>query len=231
MSKGEIAQPVFNRGSVFMEYEKLAPVLNVHLEAIKNIVTSSGTPLEGNCFYTHGTLNLYKELLFKQVNLFWCGKQCKTRVCEIGFNAGHSALLLLLSAHNIELDFTVFDIGQHKYTKPSVNYIKTSFPHISLEYIEGDSIEEMPKWIDAHSDLKGAYDVVHVDGGHTYECVKSDMIGADSLVKVGGIIIVDDTNVKFISRFVDEYCNDNRYRELSVFSSMGYEHRIIQKLR
>ena len=44
-----------------------------YLDVLKKIVLNSNTPLEGNCFYHHTTLNLYKDLYTKQLNLFWCG--------------------------------------------------------------------------------------------------------------------------------------------------------------
>ena len=101
-------------------YEECSSKKQELLDGLKQIVIDSNAVLEGNSFYVHTTLNLYSELYTKQLNLFWCGKQAETRICEIGFNAGHSAMLMLLGRDTSALDFTVFDIGHHSYTKPSL---------------------------------------------------------------------------------------------------------------
>lgn len=72
-------------------------------------------------------------------------------MCEIGFNAGHSTLLLLLGRDDRPLDLTIFDIGHNRYTKPAMNYIQTLFPNVHLEYIKGDSTVTMPQWIEKKS--------------------------------------------------------------------------------
>jgi len=150
-------------------------------------------------------------------------------MCEIGFNAGHSTMLLLLGRDKTPLDFTLFDIGHHPYTKPCLDYIISQFPHIKFDYIEGDSTVAMPKWIEANHTQIGLYDVVHVDGGHSKHCISNDMKNADILVKRGGIVIIDDTNVSHINKYVDLYISTGKYREMDVLKTKGYPHRILQK--
>jgi hypothetical protein len=70
--------------------------MQIYLEGLRNLISNSNSPLEGNCFYHHQTLTIFPELFTKQINLFWCGKQGTSRVCEIGINGGHSTMLLLL---------------------------------------------------------------------------------------------------------------------------------------
>jgi hypothetical protein len=149
------------------EYENKANERQIYLNDLEQIIRNSNSSLEGNCFYYHGSLNLYPELYTKQLNLFWCGKQAKTSICEIGFNAGHSTMLMLLGRDKSSLNYTIFDIGDHSYTKHCIEYIKSKFTHINFEYVEGDSTIIMPEWINNNKDLIGTYDVVHVDGGHT----------------------------------------------------------------
>jgi hypothetical protein len=223
--------PVFDEENLRTEYRDKGYELKDHLNNIYNIVLESKVSLEGNSFYHNKTLNIYPELLTKQINLFWCGKQATTRICEIGFNAGHSTLLMLLGREKTPLEFTIFDIGHHAYTLPSLNYIQSKFENVQFEYIEGDSTKEMPKWIDNHKDFVGTYDVVHVDGGHTLHCIVNDMKNADVLVRVGGIIIIDDTYVNYINDQVNLYINNGNYKELDILKTIGYTHRIIKKIK
>lgn len=213
------------------EYESKNREKQVYLDGLKNIVINSNTPLEGNCFYHHTTLNEYPELYSKQLNLFWCGKQAVDNICEIGFNAGHSTMLLLLGRSNTPLKFTIFDIGDHAYTKPCYEYIKSKFLFVDFEYVEGDSAITMPEWINNHSGLMYKYDVVHVDGGHSEHCISNDMKNADLLVKKDGIIIVDDTNNDTINKYVNMYISYGNYVEMNLLSTHGYQHRVIKKIK
>jgi hypothetical protein len=216
--------------SINSEYESKNNDKQIYLNDLRNIVINSNSYLEGNCFYYHGTLNEFPELYTKQLNLFWCGKQAVQNICEIGFNAGHSAMLMLLGRDNTPLNFTVFDIGHHLYTKPSYEYIKSKFSYVNFEYVEGDSTIIMPEWINNHSELMYKYDVVHVDGGHSEHCISNDMKNADLLVKKNGIVIIDDTNDYTINKYVDLYLSTENYMELKVFPTFGYPHRVIKKI-
>jgi hypothetical protein len=213
------------------EYENKNNEKEFYLNDLKNIVINCNDNLEGNCFYYHQTLNIFPELYSKQLNLFWCGKQAVENICEIGFNAGHSTMLMLLGRDNSPLNFTIFDIGHHLYTKPSLNYIKSQFSHVNFEYVEGDSTIVMPEWINQHKELIGKYDVVHVDGGHDEHCISNDIKNADILVKINGIIIIDDTYIPYINEYVNLYISNGKYVELNLLETKGYQHRIIKKIK
>lgn len=216
---------------IISEYESKIQDKLVYLNDLKQIVENSNSPLEGNCFYYHTTLHEFPELYSKQVNLFWCGKQAVENICEIGFNAGHSTMLMLLGRSTTPLNFTIFDIGHHSYTKPSYEYIKSKFSFVNFEYIEGDSTSTMPEWINTHSELMYKYDVVHVDGGHSEHCISNDMKNADLLVKKDGIIIIDDTNSVTINNYVELYLSNGNYNEVEILTTHGYPHRVIKKIK
>jgi len=220
----------FNLDLIRTEYESKNKIMQTYLDDIRTIIVNSNACLEGNCFYHHQTLHLYGDLFSKQLNLFWCGKQGITRMCEIGFNAGHSTMLMLLGRDQTPIDYTIFDIGHHPYTRPTVEYIKNKFNHINFEYVEGDSTVVMPQWINMHPTLVETYDVVHVDGGHNEHCISNDMINADKLVKKGGLVIIDDTNDAIINKYVDMYLSNGKYVEVRLLPSYGYPHRIIRKV-
>ena len=220
----------FNREDLQTEYESRLLQRIDYLDALKEIVQQSGASLEGNAFYKHESLDLYPELYTKQLNLLWCGKQAVTRMCEIGFNAGHSSMLLLLGREQTPLDFLIFDIGHHAYTRPCLQYIQSEFSHIKFEYVEGDSTVTIPDWINKHSQWIGSYDVVHVDGGHTEHCIANDMKNADTLLKKGGLLIVDDTYFLHIHMYVEAYIASGKYVEVNILPTVGYQHRVLRKV-
>lgn len=213
------------------EYDNKCDEKQIYLNDLKDIIIESKCILEGNCFYHHTTLNEYPELYSKQINLFLCGKQATKYICEIGFNAGHSTMLMLLGREKTPINFTIFDIGHHAYTKPSFEYIKNKFSHVNFEFVCGDSTVIMPEWINTHNELMYKYDLVHVDGGHSEHCISNDMKNADLLVRVGGTIIIDDTYDFEINKYVDLYLFSGNYVELQVLPTYGYQHRIIKKIK
>ncbi len=175
-------------------------ILEKHIHALHNIILNSGELLEGNCFYYHQTTQLSPELQSKQRNLLRASFN-KQRIMEIGFNAGHSLLLFLLNAPTAE--FTVFDICEHKYTRPCFNYLTAAFPQAKLTLIEGDSTVTLPQYIAANS--SALFDLVHVDGGHLESVARSDMAAAIQLCTTNGIIILDDTQDPLIAAIGQEY--------------------------
>jgi hypothetical protein len=233
---------------IITEYDNKNAEMQTYLDDIKDIVVSSNAFFEGNCFYENGSLELSQNLYSLQLNLFWCGTpanhnmsltshsvdstntSANTHICEIGFNAGHSAMLLLLGRDSTTpLRFTIFDIGAHPYTLPCLNYIQSKFSQVNFEYIEGDSAITMPEWIANNNTLVGSYDLVHVDGGHSEYCVSNDMQNADVLLKVNGIIIIHDTN-SVIHQYVDSYISSGRYVEIMLIETYKYQHRAIRKI-
>ena len=201
-----------------------------HLTNIELLIVGSGEPLEGNSFYIHNSLTRFDQLKTKQLNLFRQGVNAASRICEIGFNAGHSALLMLVGRPATPVEFTVFDIGHHAYTRPAIKYIGSQFPHARINYIEGDSTVTIPAWIAKQPAVVHSYDLVHVDGGHSEHCIRHDLQNAIRLTRLGGVIVVDDTNVSYIDEYVNSYITSGVCVELDVFPTTGYPHRILRKV-
>lgn len=201
------------------------------LKDIQNIIVKSNCLLEGNSFYTHHTLNIFPDLYTKQLNLLWCGLFANKSICEIGFNAGHSTMLMLLGRDDSPVNFTIFDIGVHAYMRPCLYYIKKEFPNVTFEYIHGDSTVTIPEWIIYNRNNEQTYDVVHVDGGHSDYCIRNDMMNSDKLLRVGGLLIINDTNVQHINNCVNRYISYGRYAEVNILQTYGHPHRILKKLK
>lgn len=211
-------------------FARIQSVLETHLTNIELIIVGSREPLEGNSFYIHNSLTRFDQLKTKQLNLFRQGVNASWRICEIGFNAGHSALLMLVGRPATPVVFTVFDIGHHAYTRPALKYIESQFPQARIEYMEGDSTITMPAWIATRPEMVHSYDLVHVDGGHSEHCIRNDLQNAIQLTRLGGVIVVDDTNVSYINEYVNSYITSGVCVEVDVFPTSGYPHRILQKV-
>ena len=111
------------------------------------------------------------------------------KICEIGFNAGHSAISWLTVSDNIY--FHSVDNGTHHYTKNQMRKVKSFFGD-RFDYTMKDSK-------DLKSDFYGEYDLVIIDGGHDWVTVQHDYR------------TIRDANVPYI--LVDDYLMiDNKSR-------------------
>lgn len=175
---------------------------------LEQIIQGTGEPLEGNCVYYHNSFNRFEQLKNKQDNLkavaMYNNRQ-GSKFCEIGFNAGHSAALFMIHAPRAE--YTFFDIGEHKYTKPCYEYLRVKFPEINTKMVFGDSRMTLPLWMQTFREQLGTFDVVHVDGGHSESCAVSDLGAAIMLVRKGGIVIMDDTNDPVLRKYYEMWEN------------------------
>ena len=131
----------------------------------------------------------YSQLCEKKSNFLKNIVQDKSikNVMEIGFNGGHSAEIFLSSNPNIQL--TSFDIWQHSYVSVGKEYIDNTFPNRHT-LILGNSIETVPKYI-KNNNVK--FDIIYIDGGHTYDIAKGDLLNCKQLAHSKTIVIMDDT--------------------------------------
>lgn len=194
--------------------------------ALKQIIEETAEPLEGNCMYRHNSLDPWGCLLNKRINYQKIARG-KNRICEIGFNAGHSLLTMLLVNPNAE--YVLFDLGSHKYSKPCFEYLKSRFIKTNISIIWGDSRTTLPKYY--LSNPKALFDVINIDGGHSYEVYSRDWKYSLSLVPYGGILVFDDTDNKNINAFIEEQINKGVVKEAGGYlKTFGYEHRILIKI-
>jgi predicted O-methyltransferase YrrM len=206
-----------------------------HLSQLETIIKNTGETLEGNCFYIHQTflrpdILQYKRRNYEMLIKLLESRQIRPAICEIGVNAAHS-LLVMLETSLFGADFTLFDLGEHAYTKPCLEYIQSQYPSSTFQTIWGDSTKTIPEWISKHSHVRDSFDLVHVDGGHTMECITSDFATAVQLTKPGGYIIIDDVHDHNIVRVCDEWMRGKVVEPIQQYCSLIYPHILFQKTK
>ena len=147
----------------------------------------------------------------KEGNISWFPERQKTlidlikknkphSIIEIGFNMGHSSLIIcdtiVRMIQDGEFDkepvtINVFDICEHECTVPNFKILSESVkPYgIFMNLIPGSSLDTIPNFMNAHDIM---FDFVEIDGCHTYECLLKDVENTWDRVKPGGIIYIDD---------------------------------------
>jgi predicted O-methyltransferase YrrM len=194
-----------------------------HLNTIHNICLNCGETIEGNCFYEHGTLNRIIEFIPKQMNHLTLGA-VSNNILEIGFNAGHSTLLYLTSNPNSKI--TSFDLCEHSYTLPCLEYLQKHFPN-RINFVCGDSTQTLPEYI--RNNPSHRFDLIHIDGGHDKEIAEKDFMNCYEIAS--NIIIFDDTNSPILNNIFDDYLSRKMINEIFLYRTMIYEHRIAKTNR
>jgi hypothetical protein len=160
---------------------------------IKLIPLIKSERLEGSIWNKHMSNEPDMGFFEKQKNLIYIAQTYTgSSGCEIGFNAGFSALLLLMA--NPSLKLLCLDLGEHDYTKRCFEQVKQDFgDRISL--LLGDSQQTMKT-------VQETFDFVHVDGGHTEAIATADCQQALRVLNSKGFLLVDDTNLSAVETAV-----------------------------
>ena len=111
-----------------------------------------------------------------------CVRRRPRRILEIGFNYGHSSLLFLLNTAGLNTEVVSLDMGEH--SKVGADYIRREFGR-RHKFIFGNSLVEVPK-------LEGKFDLIFVDGGHSFRDAMMDVINCMRLSNSGTLLVVDD---------------------------------------
>lgn len=124
---------------------------------------------------------------------WWLSRQAMPasvrRICEIGFNGGHSALAMLLGAPR-GASLVSFDIGSKSYTPASAGFLEMVFPD-RFQLVLGDSAVTVPQYaFERYGDAR--CDLVYIDGGHEEEEATRDLLSMSLLAKHGHTLVVMD---------------------------------------
>jgi len=176
------------RRLVHNDYEPFKEEYQEVLKGITNIL-SKYNEVEGNVFGRHLTdPKTYPrpEFIKKRRNLTLLSLT-KNNILEIGFNAGHSAILLLTA--NPNLKYTAIDICTNPYVEECFEFLKSIFKE-RIFLIKGDSKIVLPELFKKDSTFDGYI----IDGGHSTEIAFFDLLNITNFAKDGSILCFDDSD-------------------------------------
>jgi predicted O-methyltransferase YrrM/SAM-dependent methyltransferase len=211
--------------SNFYIYEKNATINDWKKYIIKNLLPLVGNKPEGNIFTSHLTNKEQDLMIPKQKNIVNVVSTIKPkRVLEIGFNAGFSSLLMLMSYN--DMDITCIDINLHNYVVPCYNVIKADYPNLNI--LLESSQTALPKLISQNM----SYDLIHIDGDHSLSGATNDFNLCLKLSKKGTIIIFDDTNIAYLNELCNQFVSKKIVKDYNFNKIEGvqYRHRILEVL-
>ena len=164
------------RHNVFSQAEYKTRV--VWLE--KYLAKNNAPVVEGHSGQVDAQLAVYERLFG------WCNVR---NIAEIGFNAGHSTLTMLMA--NPVARIQSFDLGEHPSARAALAALKRQYPLRDFGVIWGDSRTTVPAFTKTYTGPK--FDVLIVDGGHTYDIARADVLSMRALAHGDTTLVVDDT--------------------------------------
>jgi len=200
------------------------------LQIIRDInaaVIASGEALEGNYCYFHE--QPISERSPPDPRRSWkrqvlrAASRAGYRALEIGFNAGHSAVIMLDA--NPLLHLTSLDVGSHSYTESCANVVSSYFSE-RFSFRAGRSETQLAN-IDAEAARQ--FDVIHVDGGHDEATVIHDFGWVVRNASAGCCIIIDDAYVERIDRSISEAVEAGHMRPALLPIPSSGENRVFFK--
>jgi predicted O-methyltransferase YrrM len=124
-------------------------------------------------------------------------------IIEIGFNMGHSMLLICdtitkliqedRSYGDVPIRIFIFDICEHNCTMSNFEIIANHFRkwNIHLHIVQGDSLSTVPRTLDT---IMGNFDFIEIDGCHLKDWVYNDILNTYGRLTENGVLYVDDFN-------------------------------------
>lgn len=163
--------------------------------------------IEGHSLSFHEKINLIQRL----------ANNVRVRtICEVGFNAGYSALNFLMSNHNATV--ISFDIFYWKYSSVANIALNNMFPKRHFITIAGDSKHSIPMFektlrlaskrqeVERSDGNQGIGEntplcnLIFIDGGHTREAFLSDLMSMRTLADPEyHTVLIDDFHMSIIN--------------------------------
>ena len=188
---------------------------------IYDVFYNYGFTIDNKFIKLDSNINVYEACFISLITkLFLLKNKNKQNInlLEIGFAFGTSALIFMnqLKDYKYTKTYDIVDMNQStQWNNIGIKNLKLFIDkyNININYnlYEKDSTIILPK-------LKNQYDIIFVDGGHTYDIVKLDLYNSDKLLKINGIIILDDVLHYGVKKALTEFLYKNKnYRNPSLF--------------
>jgi predicted O-methyltransferase YrrM len=132
----------------------------------------------------------------------------KKNILEIGFNAGHSAETFLSSNNYSKI--TSIDEASHDYIDYGYSYLSRKFRN-RLRLFKIDSAEILTAIGSGE-----IFDLIFIDGYHSYEYAKMDMLNCKNFSNDKTVLVLDDYDDPNLSKAWDELVKVGIVNEIEI---------------
>lgn len=158
-----------------------------------------------------------------------------TSILEIGVYKGDTALGMLQSSINTNVEYTGIDLfedltdqtikKEKSLRADSVRQVKQKLSGYKVNLIKGFSKNILPT-------LNESFDLIFIDGGHSLETLRLDFYYSTLLIKQGGIIFIDDYTEEErhsgIKYFIDNELKEFQTEILPLKDNYrGYDYKLV----
>jgi hypothetical protein len=184
-----------------------------------------------NRFYSQGLERFGDDWRFADINtVLWAlaSRLPLRRYMEIGVRRGKS--MSIIANHRPDCALYGFDMWVQDYAgmeNPGKQFVRAEVQrmghHGSLEFFDGDSAVTVPRFIEQNPDLY--FDLITVDGDHTLEGARRDLLNVIPRLAIGGIVIFDDTASQYhpeLGPLWDEISGDPLRFSTFTFNETGF---------
>lgn len=168
----------------------------------KKVHDENGNEFElgGNIDRTEG--NYIYELIANNKNI--------TNTLEVGCGYGISSLFISYALWNRDkAKHIIIDPLQYtEYKGIGISNLKQSDCNF-FEFFEEPSEFVLPKLAETFS---GTFDLIFIDGWHTFDHTLLDLFYSNRLLKIGGFLVIDDCRLPSVAKAVSYFSNYPSYR-------------------
>jgi predicted O-methyltransferase YrrM len=153
----------------------------------------------------------------------WIERENATRTIEIGLGYGIAALFVCEG-----LVANGEDVARHVAVDP---YQETRFANCGLQFLDEAGVADLVEFHAAESQIAlpqflaegRSFDLAFVDGNHRFDGVFIDLVYLGRLVRAGGIVFVDDYQLRSVARAV-AFCTANLEWSIEELSTEDPDH-------
>eukprot|EP01006_Ploeotia_vitrea_P024447 TRINITY_DN57258_c0_g1_i1.p1 TRINITY_DN57258_c0_g1~~TRINITY_DN57258_c0_g1_i1.p1 ORF type:complete len:367 (-),score=40.36 TRINITY_DN57258_c0_g1_i1:397-1497(-) len=192
------------------------------MQQITNRCTKLTAYLKGHRKYITGFVSPDKRIWQSSIYLAfanaWFNQTANgqgLKVCEIGFNGGHSAIAWLEPKNTTKV--LAFDCGLLSGTKSGVNQLKLMYGSDRLEYVNGLSTDTVPQVASQHAQ---SCDLISIDGSHNYPDVVLDIPNMQPYAHKHTVVVMDDMFGGVLEATWERWCQG-----FTIVIKLGTPHR------
>jgi len=188
-------KPNRDTNTTYKKYKEELELLDKYIDndIIYDVIYKWGTLYKTKFYKLHSHINRAEGVFISEMIRAYVKPSMKNiNVLEIGCAFGTSAMFIMniLNQFNTKIKYKVVDPNQDTQWNSVglYNIARVKKDHIEVEWLKGNSDVAM----EYLTTSKTKYDIIFIDGGHSFEIVMNDSEYADKLLKKNGLVLHDD---------------------------------------